>query len=129
PRWISTRQLVIASSDPLGNILQAERALFLADISSGNARQLTTSGENSTPYYVSDAWSTSGGSVVFQRVSGNSNQILVTTSTGELITEITDYAFARFSLSAAWSPDGNRLALGGSGGQCPFGIVVYDTEN
>lgn len=129
PRWINNRQLVIAASDPLGNILQSQRELYLADIVSSNVQSLTIAGENDTPFYISDAWSTTGGSVIFQRASGNSNQILVTTSSGDLVTEITDYAYARFSLSADWSPDGSRLVIGGSGGQCPFGIVVYDTQN
>ncbi|MEQ8671698.1 MAG: hypothetical protein RLP44_25850 [Aggregatilineales bacterium] len=129
PRWINTRQLVIAGSDPLGNILQTERTLYIADIASGNTQVLTTSGETGTPLYISDSWSDSGGSVVFQRASGSTNQILVTSSSGELITEITDYTFSRFGLSADWSPDGTRLAIGGAGGQCPFGIVVYDAQN
>ena len=31
-------------------------------------------------------------------------------------------------MSADWSPDGTRLVLGGSGGQCPYGIRVLDNE-
>ena len=34
--------------------------------------------------------------------------------------------FPRYGLVAAWSPDGRRVALGGIGGNCPWGLRVLD---
>lgn len=129
PRWINNRQIAIAGTDPQGDILQPERALWLGDIVTGRAIEVALSGENNTPQYLSDSWSNNGTKVIFQRASTTSNQILITQPDGSLIETIDDYSFARFSLSADWSPDGSRLVIGGAGGQCPYGIIVLDGED
>ncbi len=31
-------------------------------------------------------------------------------------------------MSAAWSPDSSKIAIGGVSGQCPYGAIVYDSS-
>ena len=50
------------------------------------------------------------------------------TADGELIRRDEELDFPRFSMSAAWSPDGERIAIGGSAGQCPYGVRVKEGD-
>ena len=38
--------------------------------------------------------------------------------------ETANWIFRVFGMATSWSPDGERIAIGGSAGQCPFGIRV-----
>ena len=48
------------------------------------------------------------------------------TADGELIRRDDELDFPRYGMSAVWSPDGDRIAIGGSSGQCPYGIRVKE---
>lgn len=119
-RWINNRQLVFAGGDPLA-LLEPSRTLWLADVARETAQQVPTL----TDLSLSDAWSPDGTRVLYQ-AAGDTSRILVSDLQGEVIATIDDVGFARFGMVADWSSDGANIALGGSGGQCPFGIRVLD---
>ncbi|MFN8527278.1 MAG: hypothetical protein U0670_01545 [Anaerolineae bacterium] len=39
-----------------------------------------------------------------------------------------DFTFSRYGMSADFSPDGTRIAIGGVNGQCPFGALVLNNR-
>ena len=45
-------------------------------------------------------------------------------SEGALIGRDSELDFPRFSMTSSWAPDGGRIAIGGTAGQCPYGIRV-----
>jgi len=122
PRWANPRTVVYASGDPL--LGEPERALWSADIITGEARQVTLTNNNS-PIKLSEAWSPDGQRVVFQ-AAGTTSDIVLAQFNGTELGRITDLPFARYAMRAAWSPDGSRIAIGGVSGQCPYGVVVSD---
>lgn len=126
PRWINERLLRIAGSDP-SDLLSVERTLWLADIGTGQTREVTPTSASGRKIFLSDAWSQNGELVLFQ--NGNAdNQLVLMNSDGTIIDVQDSLRFPRFGMSAAWSPDGTRLAIGGVGGACPFGIIVVDNK-
>jgi Tol biopolymer transport system component len=122
PRWVTPRQVAFVTGDPLFGA--PERSLNVADIFSGEVRtvRLTT---GDVPLKLSEAWSPSGQQVVFQ-AAGVTTEIVLAQTSGVEIGRIRDLTFSRYGMSAAWSPDGTRIAIGGVGGQCPYGVVVTD---
>ncbi|MEP7291533.1 MAG: hypothetical protein ABI835_07100 [Chloroflexota bacterium] len=122
PRWANPRTVVYASGDPL--LGEPERALWAADVFSGEARQLTLL-SNDVPIKLSESWSPTGQQVVFQ-AAGATSDIVLAQVNGTELGRITDLPFARYAMVAAWSPDGSRIAIGGVNGQCPYGVVVAD---
>ncbi|MDX2140116.1 MAG: hypothetical protein SF123_18660 [Chloroflexota bacterium] len=125
PRWINATQIVYASGDPL--LGDAERSLWIVDINERIPRQVVSVNGVDTPIKLSEAWSADGGLVLYQ-AANTSTEIVLSAAGGEEIGRITDLSFSRFGMSADWSPDGTRVAIGGVGGQCPFGIVVYRND-
>jgi hypothetical protein len=124
PRWISTRQVAFATGEPaLGD---PERTLWLVDVASGQERSVRLSGAFGDQVYLSEAWSPDGSVVVFQDASGTTNSVALMGVSGSLIGRTDELIFPRFGMSAAWSPDSTRFALGGVGGNCPFGTRVFD---
>jgi Tol biopolymer transport system component len=124
PRWINPRQVVYASGDPLFG--DPERQLWITDVVSGETREVTLAGGDDA-LKLSEAWSANGQQVVYQ-AAGDSTQIVVAGLGGDTLARMSDLAFARFGMSAAWSPDGSRLAIGGVGGDCPYGVLVFDAR-
>ena len=122
PRWANPRTVVYASGDPL--LGEPERALWSADIISGDAREVTLV-NNDPPIKLSESWSPNGQEVVFQ-AAGTSSDIVLAQLNGTELGRISDLPFARYAMTAAWSPDGTRIAIGGVSGQCPYGVVVSD---
>jgi hypothetical protein len=47
---------------------------------------------------------------------------------GRPIGRTSEFNFVRFGMRADWSPNGNLVAIGGAGGQCPYGLLVLDRE-
>ena len=121
PRWLNPRQVVYAAGDPLFG--DPERSLWITDIVSGDSRQLLGSTD---PLKLAEAWSPSGQQVIYQ-AAGSSTQIVLAGIGGNEIGRINDLTFARYGMSAAWSPDGTRVAIGGVNGECPYGVIVYDS--
>lgn len=127
PRWINNRQFVIAGGDPL-DLLQPSRELYLADTDRFLPRRVVAPGDENT-LYVGDAWSADGTRVLVQRVTDTSSNLILLNVTGEILAERSDgLSFPRFGMSADWSPDGTRLAVGGRNGNCPYGIRVTDSD-
>jgi Tol biopolymer transport system component len=124
PRWVNARQVVFASGDPAFG--DPERALWSIDVISGQSTKVTlSSGDDSIK--LSEAWAPSGRELIYQ-AAGTTTEIVLTTINGQEIGRINDVTFARYGLSAAWSPDGTKIALGGINGQCPYGVLVYDNS-
>lgn len=122
PRWANPRTVVYASGDPL--LGEPERALWTADIVSGETRQLVMQA-NDTPLKLSELWSPTGQQVIFQ-AAGTTSEIVLAQFNGVEIGRISDLPFARYAMRAAWSPDGTRIAIGGVSGQCPYGVIVLN---
>ena len=122
PRWANPRTVVYSTGDPL--LGDEEHALWATDVISGETRKVTLS-SGDMPLKLAEAWSPDGQSVVFQAAS-TSTEIVLAQLNGTELGRITDLPFARYAMSAAWSPDGTHIAIGGVSGQCPYGAVVVD---
>lgn len=123
PYWINNRQLAFSTGDRF-DLLNPTRNLWLATLADRSSRPVQL--QNGPSLYVAEDWSPDGTQVVFQAVEGDSNQITVMSSTGELIDTIDNLSFARYTMAADWGANNTRLAVGGSQGQCPYGIRVLD---
>lgn len=122
PRWINARTLAYASGDPLFG--DPERALFVADIVSGQTQEVQLSANDDAIKLV-EAWSPNGQQVLYQ-AAGASTELVLATVDGQTVARTGELNFTRYGLSADWSPDGQRIAIGGINGQCPYGIIVTD---
>ena len=122
PYWINETMLGFASGDPF-DLLNPQRRIWRANISSGEVTELRLPGSSPTASYLSEAWSPDGKLVLLQ-VADRSNQLVLMTADGIVQRQDRDLAFPRFGMAAAWSSDGQRLAIGGSSGQCPYGVRV-----
>lgn len=121
PRWVTATQLAFTSGNPL-DLLNPTRTLWLADVSTGAAQEVPSSSGGGL--LLSEAWAPDGNRVFFQNVS--SGALVISTAQGSQLAAIDTFNFARYTLVAAWSPDGSRIAIGGSSGQCPYGVVLLD---
>lgn len=124
PRWLNNRQIVYSSGDPL--LGDPGRDLYIATIGSAPQRVLPLSGPND-PLKISEAWNADGTTVLYQgaALSGGS-EIVMVGSGGELLGRTDQFSFARYGMRASWSPDGQRVAIGGTGGQCPSGLILLN---
>ncbi len=124
PRWVNTRQVAFASGDPLFG--SPDRRLFVADIITRETQEVRLSAGDDR-LKLAEAWSGDGRNVVYQ-AAGTTTEIVLANVSGAQIGRLLDINFTRYGMSAAWSPDGTRIALGGIGGQCPYGVIVYDSS-
>lgn len=127
PRWINNRQIVFAGGDQF-DLFDPTRTLWIATVADGTSREISLNDGSDTGFNLSDVWSTDGSRVVFQSVNDSGSEIVVMDASGNRIRTIDTLSFPRFSMRAAWSPDREHLALGGSGGQCPYGVRVLDAN-
>jgi len=124
PRWVNNRQVAFATGEPaLGD---PERVLWLVDIVTNQERAVRLAGGPAEQVNLAEAWAPNGGAVVFQDASGTANIITLMAANGNLIGRSEDLNFPRFGISAAWSPDSTRVAIGGVGGNCPYGSRIFD---
>lgn len=119
PRWITPTKLAFSTGG--GSALAENSDLWLVDIEAGSAVQINP--PNS--FSVSEQWSTDAGRVIYQRI-GESTDIVIADSLGREIAANSEYTFPRYGMAAAWSLDGQYIAIGGRNGQCPYGIIVVD---
>lgn len=124
PTWVNNTRLSLAVTDPT-DPLSPERALWLADLTTGAVRELGE-GAGDTPIYSGEAWSADGTKVIFLDSSTGANRVVLMRDDGTVIASTDALSFPRFGMVASWSPDGTRIALGGTGGQCPYGRVMID---
>jgi Tol biopolymer transport system component len=127
PRWINNSLLVFAAGDRT-DLLNPQRTLWLANIPGDTVQQIALPGDEQG-IYLSDTWSPDGRRVLLQRVTADSAELLLMGFDNTLLKQGNDLlVFPRFGLHAAWSPNGDRIALGGTGGQCPYGVRVADSN-
>jgi Tol biopolymer transport system component len=124
PRWLSPRQIVYASGDPLFG--DPERNIYIADIVTREIRELSLNA-NDDAFKLVEAWSLSGQLVLYQ-AAGTNNELVLAQIDGTEISRSSDLNFTRYGVWADWSPDGSTVAIGGVNGQCPYGIVLADDE-
>ncbi len=124
PYWINASMLAFASGDPF-DLLNPQRRIWRADIRSGDVREIRLPDSPATASYLSEHWSPSGAAVLTQIAEGE-NRLVLLSAEGALLGDDDALDIPRFSMSADWSPDGERIAVGGTAGQCPFGVRVRD---
>lgn len=128
PRWINNSLLVIAAGNQT-DLLNPQRTLWLANVNTNDVQQVQLEGDDDSVLYLADAWSPDGRRVVFQRATSSETEIVLMTVDGTVIRRRSDeLIFPRFGVNIAWSPIGDRIAIGGIGGRCPYGIRVADTS-
>lgn len=128
PRWINNRLLVFAGGNQL-DLLNPERTLWLANIPANLVTQVALAGDEDA-LYLSDTWSPDGSAVIVQRVKDGETTLIALSSDGQLLRDRSaNLTFPRFGVAMAWSATGQRIALGGIGGQCPYGIRILETAN
>lgn len=125
PYWINTGTIGFVTGNPVRG--DDFRLLWQADLVSGEVRQISLPGREGAGYYLAESWRADGERVIFQRAA-DVTDIAVMDASGQLIASTDRYNFARFALTASWSPNGTRVAFAGRRGQCPYGLVVM-TEN
>ncbi|MCY3834099.1 MAG: hypothetical protein OXG85_13885 [Chloroflexi bacterium] len=125
PRWIGDSLIVFASGGPF-DLQNPQRRIWRADISTGELRELRLAAASPSASYLSDAWSRDGEGVVLQ-LADNRNEIVLLDAGGRLLGRDSELDFPRFGLRASWAPDGQRIALGGTAGQCPYGLRVKNS--
>ena len=123
PVWINARSVAYAVGDPtLGD---AGRSLWMGDALTGNEQQIRPASGADDMIKLSEVYSPVG-SVVFYQAAANATSDLVVISTdGRVMGRSNAYTFSRYGVSADFSPDGSRIAIGGRNGQCPFGALVF----
>jgi Tol biopolymer transport system component len=126
PRWLNARKIVFGSSDPF-DLLNPTRTLWIADVITGQIRDVTLTGDSPNPINLAESWSPDGSKVIFQS-AGNNNELVLMNADGSLIARRDDITFPRYGMAAAWSPDGERIAIGGLQGQCVYGVIVTNTD-
>jgi hypothetical protein len=125
PRWINNRQLVIAGGDQT-DLLNPQRTIWLADVDRFIPRQVVLAGDENA-LYLSDTWSPDGNMVLVQRVTSTTTDLVLMSANGQLIRQRNEELnFPRFGMSAAWSAQSDRLAIGGVNGACPYGVRVAE---
>lgn len=124
PRWLNPRQVVYTSGDPLFG--DPERALYVADIVSGQARKLELSA-NDDPLKLAEAWSPNGQLALYQ-AAGTTTELVLARIDGTQIARTDEVNFTRYGIWADWSPDSSAVAIGGVNGQCPYGILLANAE-
>lgn len=127
PRWINNSRLAIAGGNQT-DLLNPQRTLWLADINTNQVTQVQLASDDDSVLYLSDAWSPDGQEVIFQRATTSNTEIVMMTIDGTVISRRSDeLVFPRFGVRMDWSASGGRIAIGGTGGRCPYGIRVADT--
>lgn len=126
PYWINSTMLALASGDPF-DLLNPQRRIWRADITSGDVIELRLPDSSETASYLSESWSPRGDAVLVQ-IADSTNKLVLLSADSALIGQDDNLDFPRYSLSSAWAPDGARIAIGGTAGHCPFGIRVKDSR-
>lgn len=125
PYWIDDDTLGYSTGDPF-DLTAPTRALWYADAPAFESQRFRLDGDTGETVYLAESWRPDGQQVVFQRANGDGTEIVVARRDGTRVDTIDQVSFARFAMAAAWSPDGERLSVGGTSGQCPYGVRVMN---
>lgn len=122
PVWIneSLVSVSIGSLDPFSDVSE----LWVYDVTAGSTWQLTAPNSG---LYAAPTWKKDAQQVIFQRITQNS-EIVLADRFGSILNVTTAYTFIRFGMAADWSPDGRYVALAGTNGQCPYGLIVLNSN-
>ena len=121
PTWINEGLLAFSSGDPF-DLLNPQRRIWQADVVTGEVRETRMPGDEQTSY-LSEVWSPSGSRALVQLADAD-NRLALLRADGALVADDSGLSFPRYGMTASWSPTGGRLAIGGSGGNCPYGLRV-----
>jgi Tol biopolymer transport system component len=126
PRWLNAQQVVFAVGDPtLGD---SQRTLWIGDVNTQQAHEVRLNDGTENPIHLSEAWAPNGSAVVYQSVNNDTAEVIAVKADGTLIGRTDELTFPRFGMTATWSGDLSRIAIGGANGQCPYGARVLDSN-
>ncbi|MBC8171065.1 MAG: PD40 domain-containing protein, partial [Anaerolineae bacterium] len=128
PVWVNAELLAFATRSAPDDLLDQTRSLWLAEVAGviaarDEARLVALQGSSDDRSNVSEVWSPDGSLVLYQETD---NALVLMETDGTLIARSSQWAYPRFGVSASWSPDSQRIAIGGVGGQCPYGRTVVN---
>ena len=126
PYWINSRLVAYGSGEPAFG--DPERVLWVADVVSGQERAVRLQGGPAQQVNLDKSWSPDGTMVVFQDASGTSNPVVLMDANGNLVGRQEGLNLPRFGMAVTWAPDSSLVAIGGQGGNCPFGVRVLNTS-
>ena len=95
--------------------------MWVYDVAAGSTWRVNPEDE---ALYAEPTWREDGLFVVYQRIA-SASEIIFAERFGTVVDTLEDYIFVRFGMAATWSPDGERLAVGGSNGQCPVWVAGF----
>ena len=119
PYWVNDLLVVLADGD-------LQRRFSLLDIFSGEERRVHPQESAAGQGGLMEVWSSDGSRVVLQDTSATASVTTLLDGEGQRIAALSRLTFPRYGMAAAWSPNGQRVALGGIGGNCPYGVRVLD---
>ncbi|NJL95819.1 MAG: protein kinase, partial [Anaerolineae bacterium] len=119
PTWTTDTRLTFASSG--GIAFATESSVWMVDTEAGTATQIGEAGALN----ISEAWSDDALRVVYQQAT-TTTRIVLSDAFGRVIATNSDFIFPRYGMVADWASTGQYVAIGGRGGQCPYGIIVAD---
>jgi len=122
PQWVNDRQIAFAAGEPLFG--DTERTLWLADVQSGQSREVRPQ-DVASPLMLAEAWSPDGTQVLYQAAGVDSSVSLLGVN-GSTVGSLSQFNYPRYGVAASWAPNSDTVAVGGVGGQCPFGATVLD---
>ncbi|WP_162910089.1 TolB family protein [Aggregatilinea lenta] len=123
PTWITNSQ--VAFSTGVVDVFASESHIYLADVTSGTVRQISSDDQDIN---LAPAWASGGTEVLYYEAS-DPGQVVLRDRQGNRLASLDDYTFPRYGFAAAWSPDGRYVAIGGHNGQCPYGLIVAGEDN
>ena len=126
PYWINSSMLALATGDPF-DLLNPQRRIWRADIISGETIEIGLPNGLASASILSESWSPRG-SAVLAHIADSANQLVLLSADSAVLGRDDNLIFPRYSLAAAWAPDGQRIAIGGAAGNCPYGIRVKDSR-
>lgn len=121
PQWLNANLIEFSSGNPL--LGDTEVGLYRVDVRSGSEIEVQASVGPDDAVKLSEAWAPAGNLVLYQAAS-NRTEIVMMEADGTPLGRTSQFTFPRYGMRAAWSPNGERVAIGGASGQCPYGVLV-----
>lgn len=123
PQWIRPDRIGFVTA-----LVDAPDQTALGWVSAAGGDTSVITGTSNGVSAFDHAWSPDGNLVAYQEQNADGSAIVIRDSTGREIARTDQFTFPRYGFSAAWQPDGTRLVIGGRNGQCPYGMVILDTN-